>query len=554
MQARRIRGGRLLAAILVATWSLAAHSQAIRDEARRLLDEERQRQREEMLDKPAPAIAGQPAADADLAVVPQALVESGPTFLITDIAIEGDTLLGEDLQRQIAAPFVGQELGQRRIDLLLRRLTAAYLERGYATTRAYLPPQNLASGRLTVTIIPGTIERIEVDGSAAGGPSASAFPAGAGDTLRLSDLEQAVDQINRLRSRQAEARIQPGQTPGTSTIAIDSHAERPWRLVLGADNYGQRTTGDQRQRVGVEVDNLLGAWDAWSFQQVYSAHSQTSLFAFSVPAGYGTFSYSWADSASRVMVTDTVASRTQAQSHTLGWNHVIARDQTSRWAIDATLAQRAAQRRLDDIVLAPQHNATGRLAVGALFRGEKGAATIDFGYARGLNAFGADGDIPGLPRSAPHNEFEKWDVAVSGSWALTPDLLWRGNLVGQTSRTGLPGHEQLFLGGSGTVRGFREGVLSGDKGAFTRQELHLPRLLGQEPVAAGWHFAPFAFLDASSSRLASDTGYRQLVSAGLGLRGGWKGATADIAWGKPLAAPTGIDRSGWLHAAITILF
>lgn len=543
-----------MSAVLMIVWSLGAHGQALRDEARQLRDDEKQRQRDEALDKPAPPIAGQARDSAELDVAPETLAETGTTFQIKEIAIEGDTVLGDRIRQQVVAPFLGRELGQRRIDLLLRRLTAAYLDRGYATTRAYLAPQNLASGHLVITVVPGTVERIEVDGAPVKGLAGSAFPAGAREALRLSDLEQAVDQINRLRSRQAEARILPGQAPGASIIAIDSHAERPWRVGLGADNYGQRATGDQRQRLSVEVDNLLGAWEALSLQQLYSPHSQTTLFSLSVPVGYGTVSYSWADSESGVMVTDTIKSRTQAQSHTLGWNYVLTRDQVSRWAIDTTLSHRSAQRRLDTISLATQYNSTGRLALSGLLRGQKGALSVEVGYSQGLRAFGADGDVGGLPRTAPHNEFEKWDFAVSAAWSLSQNLAWRTSLVGQTTRGGLPGHEQLFLGGSGTVRGFREGMVSADKGVYVRNELQLTRLLDQTANAAGWQFQPLLFLDASSSRLAADSAYRRLVSAGIGVRGAWKDISADIAWGKPLGASAGIDKSGWVHAAINIQF
>ena len=554
MQFRNIRNGRQLSAVFMIVWSLGAHGQALRDEARHLRDDEKQRQRDEALDKPAPPIAGQAKDSAELDVAPNALAETGTTFQINEIAIDGDTVLGDRIRQQVVAPFLGLELGQRRIDLLLRRLTAAYLDRGYPTTRAYLAPQNLASGRLVISVVPGTVERIEVDGAPVKGLASSAFPSGTGEALRLSDLEQAVDQINRLRSRQAEARILPGQAPGASTIAIDSHAERPWRVGLGADNYGQRATGDQRQRLTVEVDNLLGAWEALSLQQLYSPHSQTTLFSLSAPLGYGTVSYSWADSQSSVMVTDTIKSQTQAQSHTLGWNYVLTRDQISRWSIDGTFSHRTAQRRLDTISLLPQYNATGRLALSGLLRGQKGALTLEVGYSQGLRAFGADGDVDGLPKTAPHNEFEKWDFAISGAWTLSPSLAWRTSIVGQTSRTGLPGHEQLFLGGNGTIRGFREGIIGADKGVYVRNELQFTRLLDQATNEAGWQFQPLAFLDASSSRLLADTTYRRLTSAGLGVRASWKDISADVAWGKPLDASSGVDKSGWVHAAINIQF
>ena len=67
-------------------------------------------------------------------------------------------------------------LGARRIDLLLRRITAAYMQRGCITTRAYLAPQNLAAGRLVVTIVPGTVEILFAYTEPLAGIARSALP------------------------------------------------------------------------------------------------------------------------------------------------------------------------------------------------------------------------------------------------------------------------------------------------------------------------------------------------------------------------------------------
>ena len=103
----------------------------------------------------------------------------------------------------------------------------------------------------------------------------AAFPVEAGDTLKLQDLEQGVDQINRLRRNQAELQILPGQTPGGSIVALNNHPGDRYRVNLGVDNYGSQATGRQRSRLGLDVDNPLGFQDRKS-TRLNSSHPRLS--------------------------------------------------------------------------------------------------------------------------------------------------------------------------------------------------------------------------------------------------------------------------------------
>ena len=225
--------GKIAYASLVVLVSLpgALWGQVQRDEGQRLLDEQRARSRDEALSRPQPQVAT-PEHPSASSQNPADLVETTRTFLITDIALVGDRLLSTTDRDRIVSPFIGLELGPKRLDLLLRKLTATYIDRGYVTTRAYLGPQNLATGKVEVTVVTGTVEKIRIDDRA----ETSAWPLASGEPLQLTDIEQTVDQINRLRSRRAEASIQPGQTPGGSVIVLDTHPDKPWRGSLGPDN------------------------------------------------------------------------------------------------------------------------------------------------------------------------------------------------------------------------------------------------------------------------------------------------------------------------------
>ncbi|HHM5020622.1 TPA: POTRA domain-containing protein, partial [Pseudomonas aeruginosa] len=119
----------------------------IRDRQQRLLDEQRKRLEElqQLPGKGAPA-----AADAS--------GDDERCFEIRRIELEGAGHLGESARRQLLAPYQGRCLGVGQLNALLKAVTDHYLDRGYVTTRAYLPQQDLASGTLRIIVVEGRLE------------------------------------------------------------------------------------------------------------------------------------------------------------------------------------------------------------------------------------------------------------------------------------------------------------------------------------------------------------------------------------------------------------
>lgn len=92
-----------------------------------------------------------------------------------------------------------------------------------------------------------------------------AFPSGiVGKPLKLRDIEQGMDQLNRLPSGNAQLRIEPGEKVGASRIVVTDQPGRMWRFRAGLDNSGQESTGEIKSSASVDKDNLLGLGDMLS--------------------------------------------------------------------------------------------------------------------------------------------------------------------------------------------------------------------------------------------------------------------------------------------------
>ena len=224
----------------------------IRDRQNRLL-EEQQRRLQELQDLPGKADKPQaPATPADTRCFP-----------IKDIELKGADSLPPSDRERLLKPYIGQCLGVSQLNELLKAITDYYLGKGRVTSRAYLPQQDLSTGHLQVLVVEGKLEALRsAEGSTVTDRElAMAFPGKVGEALNLREIEQLVDQLNRLPSKQAQMELTPGKQVGGSDVVVKNTAQKPWRASLSRNNDGQKSTGEQQWGAGLEWDSPLGLGD-----------------------------------------------------------------------------------------------------------------------------------------------------------------------------------------------------------------------------------------------------------------------------------------------------
>ncbi|MFJ2986488.1 ShlB/FhaC/HecB family hemolysin secretion/activation protein [Collimonas sp. NPDC087041] len=549
------------------------------DPAQRLLQEQRDRERERALNQPPPQItvAQPPPQTLPAGVDIESLPDVEPTFKIDRIDLVGNTVLPTAQVEEITRPFIGKHLGSNRINLLLRRLTEAFVARGLITTRAYLGEQNLKDGKLIITVIPGKIEEIKLNGMplstvkgyAASGPLQGggwltdrgvllAMPTAVGETLNLTDLEQGVEQINRLRRNRAEMQILPGTTPGSSIVALNNQPGDRFWYTAGVDNYGSNQTGLVRTNLIAEADNLLGLQEMFSISYSGSLDTNALVGSVTLPIGYSTFSYTGAISEYQNLVGSTALLYGNSTSHTFGWNYVLSRSQAVKNAMDVTLSRRKVERNVNDFELDPQQLTVLRIAANTLhrfaFNDQQASWTLDAGVSQGLRALDASSDAPGIASGDAHSQFTKIDATATLSLPMgklgSTAWNWRAQLNAQWSKQALFGSEQIFAGGMSSVRGFQEGGgSSGDRGLTLRNDVAWVNA----PEFAGVHFEPYVFLDMGRTELIAQRAYQQLVGAGFGTRMqavfGKHRLTGEVLLGRALAQPDGLPPKSTLLLA-----
>ena len=523
-----------------------------------------ERERERLLRQPTPRIE-QPAAPAAVGPDPAEVAEVAeiaPMFRIEHIELQGGDLMPAGVLARRLRPFTGLDLGTVRIGLLLQGLNADLIEAGLITSRAYVVSQNLASGVLGLRIVPGRIEAIRYNGrpleaDAMDTPGVRlALPMGVGDILQLRDIEQGLDQLNRLRGRQAQVRIVPGQTPGGSVLEFaDPPAASAWRAWLGADNQGSPSTGARRLRLGLETGDLFGLNENLNLGYTGSLETNALNAGLSLPWGYNTFSLLTTWSEYQSLIGNVALLHGSSTNHAASWNRLLFRDRDTKVAADLALSVREARREINNVALAPQKLTVLRAGINRLTRFESPALAgqwmVDGGFSRGLDALGAMGEAGAGSGPVARARFGKLDVSGSAALYLPGNWSLRGNGAWQWSGVPLFSSEQIFVGGVASVRGFAESAAGGDRGGYWRTELG--RSIGGMP--AGVHLEPFAFLDAGHVRTLASGRAATLMSAGLGLRAAIRAGNLEVIVGKPVVSPSGMpDTAFRLNLSLTLFF
>ncbi|WP_369992132.1 ShlB/FhaC/HecB family hemolysin secretion/activation protein [Pseudomonas xanthosomatis] len=457
----------------------------IRDRQERLLEEQRRRL-EDLKDLP-----GTPSQPPD---------STTPTdsrcFPVQDIEIKGADNLSVPERERLLRPYTDQCLGVSQLNALLKSITARYIEMGLVTSRAYLPQQNLATGHLQILVVEGRLEKLNVasDSHLTERELSMAFPGQPGDLVNLRELEQMVDQLNRLPSNKAQMELKPGKNVGGSEVEVTNTAQKPWRAGLSRNNGGQRSTGEQQMGLTFDWDNPLGLADQLSLRgnhDVMSDHQHTSrstALYYNLPWGWWNFTYSLSQSEYRSQIPVNGYNFKQTgdtQTHAFLAERVVHRDAVSKTSLSTGISYLRTNNFIEDSKLSFSSNRISEAQFGINHGRRVGNAfvNLDLGMQQGIGAFDAqDNDHPRA--GEPVARYRKYTATATYQ---QPFQLWGESfsftslMTGQRSEDVLFSSQRTSLGGQASIRGYKDQSLSGDSGGYWRTDLRWTR-----PVSLPW--------------------------------------------------------------------
>ncbi|WP_414447226.1 ShlB/FhaC/HecB family hemolysin secretion/activation protein [Burkholderia sp. 22PA0099] len=488
-----------------------------------------------------------------------------PDALPAAVKAQGASVLPMDrfaFVREWLEHYTGQCVGKQGLDMLVSGLSQAILARGYVTTRVLLPAQDLSTGTLKLSLIPGVIRHIRFTNDKQRGTWKTAFPTGDGELLNLRDVEQGVEQMKRVSSQAVSMQIAPADVPGESDVVLDVKRGKPWTVVASIDNAGTRATGRLQGNLALGIDNPLGLNDIFNIgasqdlefgDKRLGSHGWNGFY--SIPWGYWTATLSaYTNTYYQQIagVNQTFVASGNSKTIDLKLNRVLLRSRNNMLGAQFRLSRRFGQSFIEDTEIPQQRRNNTFVEFGLTDRHYFGNAQFDgtLAYRQGIGAFGAQDDSLAADGGPTYRyKMAVLDANLSVPFAIAQQpLRYVTTFHGQYTGSSLYYIDDLTIGSRYTVRGFDgETMLAASHGFFWRNELQASIARTGQAIYAGidygrvWGAQPIALVGT------------QLAGAVIGVKGSI--ATRLGACGYDLFAGTPIYKpSGFPTARVTVGF
>ncbi|QGW84912.1 ShlB/FhaC/HecB family hemolysin secretion/activation protein [Variovorax paradoxus] len=543
------------------------------------VEQQRQQERERALREQNERTVDQRLQAAPPAPVARIPASEAPCFRIDRVLLVGEQAeLFQWAVSDLSGPDgndspLGHCLGTAGVNVVLARAQQAAIARGFVTTRVLAAPQDLSTGTLTLSLVPGRIAAIRLtpDSSStllgSGALLGSAIPARPGALLNLRDIEQGLENLKRAPTAEADIQIEPSTAPnarpGDSDLVVKYVQAKKWRVALSLDDSGTKATGRYQAGATVSVDNPFGLNDLFYLSANHSINShflsepsygtEGQTVHYSLPYGYWMLGFT----ASNSQYHQSVAGLNQDYVYAGKTNNaevklsrLLYRDQSRKTTLALKGFRRESRNFVDDTEVDVQHRVVGGWELGLNHKEFIGEATLEGTLAlkHGTGGFGArtspqeiyhrnhpDEPLEGTSRMKLYTA----EVSLNAPFKLgAQKLRYSGLIRAQWNRTPLMPQDRFAIGGRYTVRGFDgETSLMGERGWLIRNDIGwaIPTGSGQ----SGAELYVGADYGHVGGRSTVDGLGRSLAGAVIGVRGQWSKLSYDFFMGAPIRKPEG---------------
>lgn len=445
--------------------------------------------------------------------------ETGISFEVTEIRVTPSKLLtAEEIRKAVHFKGAGNTT-VAELTAMVDRLNALYKEKHILTAQAVLPPQTVKDGVVYIRLIEGTYGNTTVAGNHRIDTETllHRIHGKTGDLVDVDRLEDELRLYNTTNTYQVQAELVPGETEGTSDLhLVLQEKENPLTSFIFADNTGQKESG--RYRIGAYSEYRgIGGHDA--------SFAVSPVWTEGIWGGSVLYDTPWGHYGTRAQIS---YSRNLVDIIDGAFKEYDMKANSNDFAISITHPMNVTPFSKVDFFL-EGHRKWSDTEYSGMELANSVTRTLKAGFsARSFDDTGlwfAMASVTGYDSDDRVNNRENngsyYSAYLMRRQNLKDDQYLLCRLYGQyTAFTALPSTEQFTLGGMSSVRGYKESILSGDKGWFAGLEYGFP-ISSDHRTWRG-----FLFLDhgVAYNNFSTKTTRDYLTSTGLGIeyaKGGW---------------------------------
>jgi hemolysin activation/secretion protein len=479
--------------------------------------------------------------------------------------VVGSTVFSPQELAEVTAPFAGREITFTELLQARSAVTQLYVDRGYVTSGAFIPPQTLEGGVVTIQVLEGTLEAINVTGTRRLNPGyvrsrlnlAATTPLNVPRLLRGLQLLQLDPLIQTI-----SADLQTGTRSGSSLLQVQVKEADSFNTQVGLNNGRSSSVGSFRRQIQFNQANLLGLGDGLTVAYLNTDGSNEVDASYTLPLNprNGTLQLAFGLAHSNVIEPpfESLGIESTSRYYELTLRQPLFQTPNeefdlgliaSRQESETTFAPLGTERRP---FVTTSTDPEGRTRVSALRffqewtqRSSQHVLAFRSQFSLGLNLLDAT-----ISDTGADSRFFAW--RGQGQWVrlLAPDLLLLVRSDAQLADSALVPLEQFGLGGQQSVRGYQQDLLLTDNGALLSAEVRLP-ILRIPRIRGVLQVVPFLDLGTAWNNGTVDPDPNTLAGLGLGLL--WQQGdnfSARLDWGIPLIRVDGLEKRTWQENGI----
>lgn len=453
-----------------------------------------------------------------------------PTLDVTRYVIEGDNPLTADEAAILVAPFVGEKRTLSDIEAAAGALERAMRERGFSFHRMFVPVQKPVAGEIRLQVIGVKLGHVEVTGNehfTTENIRRSLSNLVEGEVPEVRTLGRDITASNNNPAKQVSVTFkesaQAGKVDAVVTVkdspttvffaglsgnqALSDHApDQNTYRISGGVQFANLFDRDHVATLSYTTDprnpsdvSLFGAYYQVPFygtgMNLSAYYTKSDISSGTVQQGAGVFDVSGSGTFVGARLTRALP-RINALQQTVG----IALDDRM-FENNTTFNGATIQPNVGSRVVSLQYLFRNERSWGDLAGGLEYLANVE----GGANNTEADHAANGGTK-----DWNAWRFSLEASMAAS-GWDYTGRFKGQYTDHTLIAGEQFGLGGTNSVRGFTDRVVSGERGYQWNLE-------AKGPPLGGLQLRPVIFVDGGEVHALATGITETLASAGVGLR------------------------------------
>ncbi len=527
----------LLSCLLAACGSANAYASAPLPDAGRI---------EEQLNltppsQPRPAPSTPPAA-AQASPLPGA---ETTYFLLRDVRFTGATVDTPEELRAMAAPLLGREVAVADLYRLAARLTDRYRQDGYVVAQAFIPPQAIQGGVITIAVLEPYVDDVTLTGEVPPDLAAQMLiaPWRQDKLMNVNALERTLLLLNDLPGVRVQSVLEPqigNPAPGAMVLRLIFAKEPAYRGRVSFDNYGSNYIGPYQAGGGITLSNAFGHMAETDIQAYVATQMQELMYgnlAHRVPLPVAGLTANFGASYSRVVPggsLDLNDIESQSRSAVIGLTQSLIRSRELNLSVAASLETRSSVTKTLGVRLS-EDQLTVAMLESVLENADRwgGVNSASLRVRQGLDWLGAreTGSLD-LSRAEGESDFTSVQAQVSRLQDLNQDWSVFVSLRGQYASGPLLSSEEFGYGGNAVGRGYNASEIVGDRGLSGLVEARY-----RIQAMPNLDLSPYAFYDLGKVWNIDTVGGEDFsgASTGFGVRGAFaSGLSFDAMLAQPL--------------------